>query len=138
MKLVKTHKNRLVASIAVFMLLGALSTGHAGLFGSDIMVKFERKVPSEKNLSNIKRIAVVHIENDHINRIANTLGAYLQDTGAFEILERAQLQRLMAEHNLSVSGTINEASAAEIGEVLGVEALIYGSVNSFRVYDEKT
>lgn len=137
MKSMKLH----LAQIFVVSLLSIIaysSWSHAGIFGGDIKIKFNRKVPSEVNLSDIKRIAVVHIENDHSNRIANTVGAYLQDTGEFEIFERAQLQRIMAEHNLTVTGTINESSAAEIGEMLGVEALIYGSVNSFKVYDENT
>lgn len=131
------HCFRQIMTATILVLL-SYSLGDAGLFSDDIEVQFNVKMPSEKNLSTIKRIAVVNIENDQNNRITNTLGTYLQGTGAFEILERAQLQKLMQEHNLSVSGTVLESSATQIGQILGVEALIYGSVNTFKVYDETT
>lgn len=127
-----------LALIPLLALIAWPNASNAGLFSSDIKVNFKRKTPSEINLSNIKRIAIVRIENDKNNRIANTLGSSLQNTGAFEILERSQLERLLQEHNLSLSGTIDESSAGQIGAVLGVEALIYGAVNVFRIYDENT
>ncbi|MBT4499289.1 MAG: tetratricopeptide repeat protein [Gemmatimonadetes bacterium] len=101
-------------------------------------VKLARTIPSEVNLSNVKRIAVTPLSSDPRGRITNTLGARLQATGQFEILERSQLDALLAEHNFSISGMVDESSAVEMGQILGVEALVYGSVNVFRVYDEGT
>jgi tetratricopeptide (TPR) repeat protein len=101
-------------------------------------VKLTRTIPSEINMSNVKRIAVTSLSSDPRDRITNTLGACLQATGQFEILERSQLDALLAEHNFSISGMVDESSAVEMGQILGVEALVYGSVNVFRMYDEGT
>jgi tetratricopeptide (TPR) repeat protein len=92
-------------------------------------VVFELRIPSEVNMEAFKRIAVVEIRNDEGNRIGNVLGAQLQQTGVFDILERERLNLLLEEHNLSVSGLVDESSAGEIGKILGVDALIYGAVS---------
>ncbi|MBT5873213.1 MAG: hypothetical protein HOH43_07310, partial [Candidatus Latescibacteria bacterium] len=93
---------------------------------------------SDVNLSHITRIAVLPLDNDRSGRITNAIGARLQEIGSFEILERSQLDNLVSEHQLSVSGMVDESSTSEIGQVLGVEVLVYGSVSVFRVYDEAT
>lgn len=101
-------------------------------------VELIRTLPSEVNLSRIERIAVTPLSNDPTERLTNLLGVRLQQTGQFELLERSQLDNLLAEHNFSLSGLVDESSAVEVGQILGVEALVYGSVNVFRVYDEGT
>ncbi|MEW6753265.1 MAG: CsgG/HfaB family protein [Candidatus Latescibacterota bacterium] len=101
-------------------------------------VTVARTLPSEANLQHLKTVAVLPFDGDPGGRIANAFGAALQQTGSFQMVERAQAERLLQEHQLSVSGLVDEASAAEIGTLLGVQGLIYGSVTAFRVDDEQT
>jgi curli biogenesis system outer membrane secretion channel CsgG len=95
-------------------------------------------MPSGVNLSHITRVAVVPFDNDSNDRIASRLGAMLQETGAFEIMERAQFDKLVNEFQFSMSGLVDESTAAQVGEALGVEALIYGTILVNRVRDEET
>jgi len=67
MKVLKQHLTLTLSMIALLVFTYS-SVGYAGLFGG-IVVKFSREVPSEVNLSNIKRIAIVHIDGDRDNRI---------------------------------------------------------------------
>jgi hypothetical protein len=68
MKSLKQHL-ALTLSIIALSVFAYSSVGYAGLFGGDINVKFNRKVPSEVNLGNINRIAIVQIDGDRDRRI---------------------------------------------------------------------
>ncbi len=46
----------------------------------------------------------------------------------FEIIERSVLDKVMAELKLQASGTIDASSAQQLGKVLGVEAIITGTL----------
>jgi tetratricopeptide (TPR) repeat protein len=45
-----------------------------------------------------------------------------------EVIERQQLDALLAEHNFSVSGYVDAASAAEMGKILGPSVLIFVNI----------
>jgi len=51
-------------------------------------------------------------------------------TRIFDIVERSQLERIMQEQALGASGMIDDTQAAELGRILGVDAIISGSVQS--------
>jgi curli biogenesis system outer membrane secretion channel CsgG len=53
--------------------------------------------------------------------------AKLVDNGHFTVIEREQISKIIAEQQLSLSGVVDETQAAEIGKILGVEALIIGT-----------
>ncbi len=63
--------------------------------------------------------------------IADLLVTKLVQGGQYSVIERKQLDKIMAEQNLGASGRVDEATAARIGKILGVDALIMGSVSSF-------
>lgn len=46
------------------------------------------------------------------------------------IVERAQLNELLREQDLSLSGRIEEADAIEVGKMLGVQYVLHGQVTS--------
>jgi tetratricopeptide (TPR) repeat protein len=49
-------------------------------------------------------------------------------TNVFEIVERSQIAQVMQELQLSQTGVIDEAQAAQVGKMLGVDAIITGTV----------
>ncbi len=46
----------------------------------------------------------------------------------FKVIERAQLEKILEEQKLGLSGIIDPATAAEIGKGIGVDAVVLGSV----------
>ena len=50
-------------------------------------------------------------------------------TNVFGVVERSRLQQIMSELQLGQSGAINEAQAAQVGQLLGVDAIITGNVS---------
>lgn len=52
----------------------------------------------------------------------------LLDSDRFSIIEREQMQAIMSEHHLNLTGMVNPATAVEIGRLTGVKYIVYGSV----------
>ncbi|MBN2707773.1 MAG: hypothetical protein JXR46_01900 [Calditrichaceae bacterium] len=52
----------------------------------------------------------------------------LFNEGRFKVIERSQLERVLAEQKLGASGLIDASTAAELGRGLGVDAIVLGSV----------
>ena len=51
--------------------------------------------------------------------------------GTYSVVERKQLDRILAEQNFQVSDRVNPATAARIGRILGVNAIVIGTITQF-------
>ena len=63
--------------------------------------------------------------------ISDMVVTALVDDGTYSVIEREMLDSILAEQNLANSSRFNADSAARIGRVLGVDAIITGSVRQF-------
>lgn len=63
--------------------------------------------------------------------IADLLMEQLVKDGTYSVIERAAIQKLLAEQNFSNSDRADSTSAAKIGRLLGVDAIIIGSITQF-------
>lgn len=63
--------------------------------------------------------------------IADLLVTYLVKDGTYSVIERKALDKILAEQNFSNSDRANPTSAAKLGKLLGVDAIIVGSVTQF-------
>ncbi|MBZ5655569.1 MAG: curli production assembly protein CsgG [Acidobacteriia bacterium] len=63
--------------------------------------------------------------------IADLLVTGLVKDGSYSIIERKALDKILAEQNFSNSDRANPASAAKIGKLLGVDAILVGSITQF-------
>ncbi len=70
--------------------------------------------------------------------IADLLVDKLVADGAYSVIERKALDKILAEQNFSNSDRADPASAAKIGRVLGVDAILVGSITQFGRDDKKT
>jgi hypothetical protein len=50
-------------------------------------------------------------------------------TNIFTLIERSQIDRVLKEQRMSLSGTIDDRTAARVGQLLGIDAIIVGEVN---------
>lgn len=90
-----------------------------------------------------KRIAVFAFDDKTDNRvgwysqrsvgegIADMVITELVKTGQYRVLERQELNALLAEQDLGQSGIVTPETAAEVGKVLGVELAVMGAVTEF-------
>lgn len=88
------------------------------------------------------RVAVMNFENnstwawwgDNLGAAAaDELVTQLVKTGKFTVIERAQLNSILAEQNLGASGAVTQATAAKIGKLLGVQLIMTGSITQFSI-----
>jgi curli biogenesis system outer membrane secretion channel CsgG len=63
--------------------------------------------------------------------ISDLLVTYLVKDGSYSVIERKAMDKIMAEQNFSNSDRANPNSAAKIGKLLGVDAIIVGSITQF-------
>ena len=62
------------------------------------------------------------------------LTGFFSANAPFDLVERKQLEAALAEMNLNFSGLIDETQAAELGKLLGADALVIGSITPFVTY----
>ncbi len=99
----------------------------------------------------IKRIAIIPFEdksgkNGQYGAVAEEVidgivSEIMNDSSSIEFLEivsRDQLERVMAEQKLSLSGMIDEKSAVEAGKILGVHEILTGQITNITVSQERT
>jgi len=88
------------------------------------------------------RVAVMNIENhSDWSYWGDTLGSATTDelitqlfkTGKFSLVERTQLEIILAEQDLGQSGMMDPSQAAKIGQLLGVQLILTGSITRFSV-----
>src|SRR6185295_4581922 len=60
--------------------------------------------------------------------ITDLLVTYFVKDGSYSVIERKALDKIMAEQNFSNSDRANPTSAAKLGKLLGVDAIIVGSI----------
>ncbi len=70
--------------------------------------------------------------------ICDLLVTDLVKDGTYSIIERKQLDKIMAEQNFSNSNRADPTSAARIAKLLGVDAIIVGSITEFGNETKKT
>ena len=81
----------------------------------------------------LKSIAVLEFEAKGVSTLeASTLTdrfrSELVQTKVFLQIERSKIEQIFNEQKLQISGTVNEDKLVEIGELLGAELLVIGSI----------
>lgn len=91
------------------------------------------------------RIAVIEFKNKADNQwwwhggaeaAQDVFVTELVKSGKFRVVEREQLQALMQEKNLTLSGDLDPSTAVKVGKLLGVNYLLTGSVTEYGVTDK--
>ncbi len=92
------------------------------------------------------RVAVLALDNNstwsywgaHLGEAASDeLTTQLVKSGQFSVIERRQIDAILAEQGFGQSGRVNPATAAAIGEVLGVQIVFMGSITQFSIETKK-
>ena len=98
--------------------------------------------PKEKLSTGIKTIAIMEFADVRQTKekgnydnpaliIQEKMTSALANQGVFRVIERQQLEKVMAEQKLQMSGLIDNSSAVEIGKMLGADGIMVGSVTEY-------
>src|ERR1051326_174473 len=100
-----------------------------------------------------KRVAVMNFDYGTVQHNVSALFGSNQDVGkgisdilvdrlvqggVYSVIERKELDKVLSEQNFSNSDRADPSSAAKIGRVLGVDAIVIGSITEFGSDDKKT
>jgi len=100
-----------------------------------------------------KRVAVLDFEYAAVHDSASALFGTRVDVGkgirdllveklvqgnVYSVIDRSAMDKILTEQNFSNSDRVNPASAAKLGQVLGVDAIIIGSITQFGRDDQST
>lgn len=70
--------------------------------------------------------------------VSDLLVEKLLETGQYSLIERSALDKVLKEQNFSNSDRADSTTAAKIGGILGVDAIITGSITKFGSDDKST
>ena len=86
------------------------------------------------------RIAVLKIKNESQYghgrlgpAIEDWLVEKLVQSGQFRVIERKELESVLAEQELSLSGAIDDKTAVKVGKLLGCQLVVMGAVTDFSI-----
>jgi curli biogenesis system outer membrane secretion channel CsgG len=82
--------------------------------------------------------AVFGTDQDVGKGISDMLVQHLVQDGKYSVIERKALDKILAEQNFSNSDRADSSTAAKIGRILGVDAIIIGSITQFGRDDKNT
>src|SRR5947209_1006781 len=84
-------------------------------------------------------VSAIFGSNQDIGKgIADLLVDKLVTDGTYSVIERKALEKILAEQNFSNSDRADANTAAKIARILGVDAIVIGSITQFGRDDKKT
>ena len=84
-------------------------------------------------------VAAIFGTNQDVGKgISDLLVQKLVQDGKYSVIERNALDKILAEQNFSTSDRADSTTAAKIGRVLGVDAVITGTITQFGRDDKNT
>ncbi|MBI4381276.1 MAG: hypothetical protein HY574_08800 [candidate division NC10 bacterium] len=93
--------------------------------------------PAEVDLGTVRKIAIADFQGPGGSAVSNKVVTKLLAGRRFDILERARLAHVIDELALSQSGIVDATTAAKVGKAAGVDALVFGQVETYQVEDER-
>jgi curli biogenesis system outer membrane secretion channel CsgG len=106
-----------------------------------------QQTPSKKRLAILNfeygtvqsSVAAIFGANQDVGKgISDLLVQKLVEDGKYSVIERNALDKVLTEQNFSDSDRADATTAAKIGRVLGVDAIVLGSVTQFGRDDKNT
>ena len=140
-----TRIQKMIPAAVVLFLAGALLP-----LAAQTQTETQKQDPSAPRK---KRVAVIDFEYGTVRSavaglfgtdidvgrgICDLLVKRLVQNGSYVVVERRAIDKILAEQNLSTSDRANPATAAQIGKILGLDAIIVGSITQFGAETKET
>ncbi|MBD3425598.1 MAG: hypothetical protein GF409_00020 [Candidatus Omnitrophica bacterium] len=89
--------------------------------------------------ANIKKVAVVEFKGPGSSGeyAEADLVSQILDSGLYTVVERQKLDQVLKEQGMVAADFVDTRKIQKIGKILGVDAIIFGNVNTFKVEDDK-
>jgi hypothetical protein len=118
--------------LATLSLTSMLAVGCAG------SITVTRLAPAEVNLAGVKRVAITNIDGPDGETLATLVSQRIIDSKRYELVERAEMNKIVAEHRGALDAAFEQNQGVEIGKLLPAAALIAGRVDESKADDRVT
>lgn len=89
------------------------------------------------------RVGVVNFQNKTPSKVlgigeaaADILGTILQKTDRFIVIPQQDIESILAQQRLGATGVVNPDTAAQMGQILGLNAIVTGAVTAYSEAEE--
>ncbi|MBI2915281.1 MAG: hypothetical protein HYY07_00305, partial [Elusimicrobia bacterium] len=126
-------------TVTLVLVLGGCAARMGVKMKQDVSANVTEKVES-KYTGPKRRVGVVDFENktaygqSRLGQAASDiLITELVKTGKFIVVEREKVNKLLEEQKLGLTGAIDANTAAQMGKILGLNAIVTGAISNFGV-----
>jgi curli biogenesis system outer membrane secretion channel CsgG len=123
-------KRKLLISLLIlaFFLAGCATT----------KVRFQRLDRAYRDIRGVKRVAILDFQSyggrpESGRAASDLLVSGLLEPGFYEIVERQRIDEVVQEHRFNLSGMVSDSTIRKMGQILGVDAVIFGTVSGYKV-----
>jgi curli biogenesis system outer membrane secretion channel CsgG len=139
----------LVITLAAFFSSGCTPTMSGAVKDDTTLTGTSKQLETMSNVSEYKgpklRVGVVNFQNKTPSRVlgigesaADILGTILQKTGRFIVIPQQDMESILGQQRMGATGAINPATAAKMGEILGLNAIVTGAVTAYSEAEESS
>lgn len=136
----------LFLTVAV-LAVGCMPTMSGAVRDDTTLTGTSKELPTTSDVSQYKgpklRVGVVNFQNRTPSRVlgigesaADILGTILQKTGRFIVIPQQDMQSILSQQRMGATGAINPETAAKMGQIMGLNAIVTGSITAYSEAEE--
>lgn len=135
--------------MVTLMMVGCGPTMSGAVKDDTTLTDTSKQLKTTSSVSDYKgpklRVGVVNFQNKTPSQVlgigdaaSDILGTILQKTERFIVIPQQDLESILAQQRLGASGVINPETAAKMGQILGLNAIVTGAVTAYSEVEEGT
>jgi len=132
---------------AVFFLAGCGPTMSGTVKNDTTLTDTSKQLKTNSDVSEYKgpklRVGVVNFQNKTPSQVlgigeaaADILGTILQKTGRFIVIPQQDIESILRQQRMGATGAINPDTAAKMGQILGLNAIVTGAITAYSEAEE--
>ena len=136
-----------VAMISAGATMGCAASTKGQVKDDTTLTNTSRELPQTSDVADYKgpklRVGVVNFQNKTPSRVlgigeaaSDILGTILQKTDRFIVIPQQDMESILSQQRMGATGAINPDTAAQMGQILGLNAIVTGSVTAYSEAEE--
>ncbi len=137
----------MVIVLAAFIAVGCAPTMSGEVKDDTTLTGTSKQLQTSSDVSNYKgpklRVGVVNFKNETPSRVlgigeaaSDILGTILQKTGRFIVIPQQDMEQILNQQRMGATGAINPDTAAKMGQILGLNAIVTGAITAYSEAEE--
>jgi curli biogenesis system outer membrane secretion channel CsgG len=146
-KVLKLMRAGFVAAMILFQTAGCSPTMSGAVKDDTTLTGTTAQLETSSTVADYKgpklRVGVVNFQNKTPSQVlgigeaaADILGTILQKTGRFIVIPQQDIASILEQQRMGATGAINPDTAARMGQILGLNAIVTGSITSYSETEE--